>query len=670
MTTIAATKIKAVLYVRVSSVAQTLKGHGAESQAVRCSEFARMKGYEVVRTFEDKAVSGSLVERPGMKALLAYLRKNRKDNTRVIIDDISRLARGLEAHLALRAAIANAGGILESPSIEFGEDSDSQLIEHLLASVSAHARVKNAEQTRNRMEARLRQGYWPFIPCMGLRYETREGHGKVLVRDEPLASIIQEGMEGYAFGRFQSQAEVARFFEAQPAFPKGSKGNVTIEAVNRIFNRVIYAGMVERPDWGISLRKGRHDGLIDFATFEKIQERLNGRSYAAARPDISADFPLRGCVSCAVCDRPLTANWSRSKTGDKHPYYLCFNRNCVSYRKSIRRAEIEGAFESLLESMTPSPSMVKIFRAMFADAWEIQRRSAEQTACAVKRAVTKADEEIQRLLDRIVSSASSETVIAAFEKRIDQLEREKLLLAERHANAGRPLRPFGEMFELASDFLSQPSKLWKSDRIEDKQTVIRLVFAGRLAYARGKGFPTPKISPIFKTLEALKTGNFRMAERVGFEPTVRLPVHRISSAAHSTTLPPLRKRCCTQQRMSPGRAKRAGSSDEGACQAPGNGKAGIECPACLFRMCAKPISFKHEQGILLLTPGRAHHRSAAADASPLRYRGRGAPSASRFSRRRVRYRSGLRQQRGMVSVDPHGSAARARAALLPPARRE
>ena len=31
-----------------------------------------------------------------------------------------------------------------------------------------------------------------------------------------------------------------------------------------------------------------------------------------------------------------------------------------------------------------------------------------------------------------------------------------------------------------------------------------------------------------------------MAERVGFEPTVRLPVRRISSAVLSTTQPPLR----------------------------------------------------------------------------------------------------------------------------------
>src|ERR1019366_6781460 len=34
----------------------------------------------------------------------------------------------------------------------------------------------------------------------------------------------------------------------------------------------------------------------------------------------------------------------------------------------------------------------------------------------------------------------------------------------------------------------------------------------------------------------------RLAEREGFEPPIRLPVCRISSAVHSTALPPLRSR--------------------------------------------------------------------------------------------------------------------------------
>src|SRR6266498_4650443 len=40
---------------------------------------------------------------------------------------------------------------------------------------------------------------------------------------------------------------------------------------------------------------------------------------------------------------------------------------------------------------------------------------------------------------------------------------------------------------------------------------------------------------------AIKNRKSFMAERVGFEPTERFPVHSISSAANSTTLAPLRR---------------------------------------------------------------------------------------------------------------------------------
>ena len=61
-------------------------------------------------------MTGSLATRPGMQAMLAYLRKHSKKGKHrivVIIDDISRLARGIEAHLKLRTAIGSAGGILQ-----------------------------------------------------------------------------------------------------------------------------------------------------------------------------------------------------------------------------------------------------------------------------------------------------------------------------------------------------------------------------------------------------------------------------------------------------------------------------------------------------------------------------------------------------------------------------
>jgi DNA invertase Pin-like site-specific DNA recombinase len=130
---------KAVIYCRVSDPKQVTRGSGLGSQETRCRDYARAKGFEVVEVFRDEGTSGSVIERAGMLSMLAFLKKHRRETTHiVIIDDISRLARGLEAHIQLRTAITAAGGKLESPSIEFGEDSDSMLVENLLASVSQH----------------------------------------------------------------------------------------------------------------------------------------------------------------------------------------------------------------------------------------------------------------------------------------------------------------------------------------------------------------------------------------------------------------------------------------------------------------------------------------------------------------------------------------------------
>ncbi len=62
-------------------------------------------------------------------------------------------------------------------------------------------------------------------------------------------------------------------------------------------------------------------------------------------------------------------------------------------------------------------------------------------------------------------------------------------------------------------FLSKPSNLWRNGKLEERQTVTRLVFADRLTYARNEGFRTPQTSSIFKALEGFKGGNFKMAER-------------------------------------------------------------------------------------------------------------------------------------------------------------
>ena len=514
----------AVIYCRVSSIAQTKRGDGINSQRTRCLEFAGYKNYEVAEVFSDN-LSGSLVKRPGMQAMLAYLRKHRANPHVVLIDDISRLARSVKAHMELRVAIAMAGGVLESPSHEFVDDADGEMTELIKATVSQHQMRKNAEQTVNRMRARLLNGYWVYsTPPRGYRFQKTPNEGNILVRDEPLASIVTEALEGYASGRFETQAEVKRFLEAQPLYPKDlPNGEIRNQRIKDLLTQHAYAGYIQAPKWDVPLREARHEALISFATYHKIQERLKGTAKAAARKDINIDFPLRGFVLCGDCNKPLTACWSKGKN-QRYAYYLCHNRECESHRKSIPRDKIESEFETLLEQLQPTENLYRIVRTMFRDAWDQRLTHAAALATSVKREAAKLEKQIEQLLDRIVDAASP-TVVTAYEKRIAKLEKEKLLMAENLSSCGKPQRPFEEMFEHAMNYLANPRRLWCAPELEYKRAVLKLTFADRLAYCRKSGFRTPKTTMPFKALAMIQGSENEMAHRGRFElPTPRFVV--------------------------------------------------------------------------------------------------------------------------------------------------
>lgn len=513
---------QAVIYCRVSSTKQTTAGDGLKSQETRCREFARMKGYEVADVFRDD-VSGSLTDRPGMKAMLSYLTKHKKKAVVVLIDDVSRLARGLEAHIELRASIARAGGVLESPSIEFGDDPDSKLVENLLASVSQHQRQKNGEQTKNRMRARAMNGYAVFQAPTGYKYKRVTGRGMMLTRDEPAASIVQEALEGYASGRFEAQADVMRFLQSNPLFPKDSSGIVRHQRVGSMLTQCLYAGYIELPDWGVTFRPAQHEGLISLQTYRRIQERMNGGAYAPRRKNLNEDFPLRGFVICDDCGTALTACWSKG-SDRKHPYYLCPKRGCESYGKSIRRNVLEGEVEALLQTVTPSEKLFKVAKAMFAELWERRLALAETQAKALGAELVKTERQVAQVVERILAS-NVPTVIAAYEDKVRKLEEEKHAIKERMAAMGRPASSFDETLRTALDFVGNPWNLWASGNLEDRRTVLKLVFSDRLRYTRKNGLRTADLSLPFKLLGNISGQKSGMARPERFErPTLRFVV--------------------------------------------------------------------------------------------------------------------------------------------------
>ncbi|MEO1199944.1 MAG: zinc ribbon domain-containing protein [Pseudomonadota bacterium] len=350
----------------------------------------------------------------------------------------------------------------------------------------------------------------------GYKFEKVPGHGKLLVRDEPIASILQEALEGYASGRFSCFSEVKAFLDATPAWPKPPGGQVHTQSLEYIFPRVIYAGYIDLPDWGVSLVKGKHAPLISFATWQKIIERIEGNSHAPARADLHEDFPLRGFVTCGCCGNKLTAAWSKGRS-KLYAYYVCQTRGCAEKGKSIRKETMESAFGALLRRLRPAPELFKVATDMLRNLWDARLTQAEQGTAHVAREIAAIEAKTGQLVERLVATESP-ALISAYEAQIVKLEEQKTALIDREVSAGRPPISFETVSRTALTFLANPWKLWTSGSFQHQRAVLKLAFTAPLPYDRNTGYRTADLSLPFRLLQDLRDGNLRMVGGTGIEP--------------------------------------------------------------------------------------------------------------------------------------------------------
>ncbi len=527
-----------IIYCRVSDPKQIKDGHGLESQETRCTEFLGYRKVPVARVFKEEGVSGSLIDRPAMKEMLAWLRQQKRAQPKidiiVVIDDISRLARDLRAHIDLRLAIQEAGGILQSPSIEFGQDSDSQLVENMLASVSQHHRQKNAEQVKNRMRSRMLNGYWVLCAPRGYKVEKCGSHGKMLVPDEPLASIIKEGMEGFALDRFGTPVEVQMFFESQPCFPKDKRGKVHLQRVLDILNRQLYTGYYEYPEWDVKLMKGKHEAIIDFETYQTIQNKLQERAKVPARKDINLDFPLRGFIMCECCGASMTSCWAHGRNG-KYAYYHCRTKGCEQYGKSIKKEQMEGEFEQLLKDLTPTSHVINCMQKIIVQLEDKKSVQFQDYVSDLKNQIVLIDRKTEQFMERIMA-ANSTTLISTYERQVQQMEEQRIIINDKIKKCGTLDTGMAEAVRTGFKFLENPHKYWASAGLEGKRMVLKATFSRPLGYHRQRGFRTAALSLPFSVLREFAEGDSEVVPRVGIEPThLAVPDFESGASTSSTT---------------------------------------------------------------------------------------------------------------------------------------
>ena len=155
----------------------------------------------------------------------------------------------------------------------------------------------------------------------------------------------------------------------------------------------------------------------------------------------------------------------------------------------------------MLKALQPTPVFFKTALAVFDQLWQYRLGSQKHRAEGLKADPKQIDESIAQLLDRIVDTTSP-ALVDAYEKRIKEMEHRKAVRAKKSRNLRKTKHPFDRSFRTAMAFLKNPYKLWAYGRIEEKRTVLKLVFSERVVYRRESGFRTGKTTLPFNMVRA------------------------------------------------------------------------------------------------------------------------------------------------------------------------
>jgi site-specific DNA recombinase len=160
---------------------------------------------------------------------------------------------------------------------------------------------------------------------------------------------------------------------------------------------------------------------------------------------------------------------------------------------------MEEGLADILQGLQPAKGLFELAKAMLRDAWGMRLSFAHQEKETLQKQLHDVAGQIENLLDRIVE-ASNASVVQAYEARIDNLERKKIVLQERLDKTIPPKGRLEDCIELALGFLSNPWNIYKNGDFVMRQTVLRLAFAEPLKYSQNGVYGTPEFSFPFKFL--------------------------------------------------------------------------------------------------------------------------------------------------------------------------
>jgi site-specific DNA recombinase len=407
--------VKALIYLRVSTKEQAEEGYSIPAQAEACRRFIADRGWELADEYVDRGESARTADRPQLQAMLARLAEDPTIDC-LVVHKLDRLARNLEDHAAVRAALRKAGVQLHSVTESLEDSASGKLVEGILASIAEFYSANLGQEIRKGMDQKAAQGGWPVRAPFGYRNVRRDGGrrgGESVLEPDQQAPIVAWAFERYATGSLSIAALTEALAE------KGLRNRLGnppgISAVHRMLRSPVYAGVVR---WKGVEHEGTHQPLIPGELFDRVQNVLEAHSTGGER-SWKHDHYLKGTLLCADCGSKLYYALAKGRFG----YFRCIGRNTARTRCSQGRyvpaAELEREVEALYEDVkVPAVLRRRLDRALQVEVAEREQHRADVAAFLLRRLHQLATER-EKLLRAYYADAIDVAILKREQTRIN-----------------------------------------------------------------------------------------------------------------------------------------------------------------------------------------------------------------------------------------------------------
>ena len=394
--------MNAVIYARYSSDNQ--REESIEGQLRECKEFADRRGYMIVKTYADRAISGKKADnRPQFMQMVADSREKLFDT--VIVWKIDRFSRDKYDSVYYKNILKKNGVNVTSATEPIDDSPEGQLMESIFEGFSVYyLKDLSMKVSRGMTENTLKGKFNGGRPTFGYIIDA----DKHFQPDPVNALVVADIFRRYASG--EGAKSILATLKEQGVKTGQGKTPMYSFIVNVLKNRR-YLGEYSFKD---TVVENAFVPLVDKDVFEKCQKRLasNQRHPSHFKP-VEDKYLLTGKIFCGYCGGTVCGVSGTSKTGAIHRYYHCFaakNKKTCAKKRTGKTFVESAVFDYILRMLDDMPLVNRIADTCF----ELQSSKTVNLA-SLERRLAQTEKEIGNVMDAIkqgiITATTKDTLI-------------------------------------------------------------------------------------------------------------------------------------------------------------------------------------------------------------------------------------------------------------------